>query len=231
MEDFEPNIIGFLCNWCSYAGADLAGTSRMQYPPNIKIIRVMCSGRVNPVFVVNALQQGADGVIIGGCHPGDCHYERGNYLARRRFAILQKFLEYLGIETAMTQSASASVGEALSVKGHPGAGEAKVSGPGFDNMLVKPDASGVWRLPAAMKAGVYRFTLPDRPERVFAVNILDRAESDIPPAESLTLAGAQIAPEDAGPRRSNVELWPYLVLAALVMVCIEWAVYNSKIRL
>jgi F420-non-reducing hydrogenase iron-sulfur subunit len=98
MEDFEPNIIGFLCNWCSYAGADLAGTSRMQYPPNIKIIRVMCSGRVNPVFVVNALQQGADGVIIGGCHPGDCHYERGNYLARRRFAILQKFLEYLGID-------------------------------------------------------------------------------------------------------------------------------------
>ena len=98
MEDFEPNIIGFLCNWCSYAGADLAGTSRMQYPPNIKIIRVMRSGRVNPVFVVNALQQGADGVIIGGCHPGDCHYERGNYLARRRFAILQKFLEYLGID-------------------------------------------------------------------------------------------------------------------------------------
>jgi len=98
MEDFEPNIIGFLCNWCSYAGADLAGTSRMQYPPNIKIIRVMCSGRVNPVFVVNALQQGADGVLIGGCHPGDCHYERGNYLARRRFSVLQKFLEYLGID-------------------------------------------------------------------------------------------------------------------------------------
>ena len=70
----------------------------MQYPPNIKIIRVMCSGRVNPVFVVNALQQGADGVLIGGCHPGDCHYERGNYLARRRFSVLQKFLEYLGID-------------------------------------------------------------------------------------------------------------------------------------
>ena len=96
--EFEPNIIGFLCNWCSYAGADLAGTSRIQYPPNIKIIRVMCSGRVNPMFVVNALQQGADGVLIGGCHPGDCHYQQGNYLARRRMAILKQLLEFIGIE-------------------------------------------------------------------------------------------------------------------------------------
>ncbi|MFX1533233.1 MAG: hydrogenase iron-sulfur subunit [Promethearchaeota archaeon] len=99
MKDFEPNIIGFLCNWCSYAGADLAGTSRIQYPPNIKVIRVMCSGRVNPMFVVNALQQGADGVLIGGCHPGDCHYERGNYLARRRFSVLRNLLEYIGIDS------------------------------------------------------------------------------------------------------------------------------------
>jgi F420-non-reducing hydrogenase iron-sulfur subunit len=98
MTDFEPNIIGFLCNWCSYAGADLAGTSRIQYPPNLKVIRVMCSGRVNPIFVVNALQQGADGVLIGGCHPGDCHYERGNYLARRRMKILKNLLEYIGID-------------------------------------------------------------------------------------------------------------------------------------
>ena len=98
MTDFEPNIIGFLCNWCSYAGADLAGTSRIQYPPNLKAIRVMCSGRVNPIFVINALQQGADGVLIGGCHPGDCHYERGNYLARRRMAILKNLLEYTGID-------------------------------------------------------------------------------------------------------------------------------------
>ena len=97
-EKFEPNIIGFLCNWCSYAGADLAGTSRIQYPPNLKVIRVMCSGRVNPIFVINALQQGADGVLIGGCHPGDCHYERGNYLARRRMAILKKLLEHTGID-------------------------------------------------------------------------------------------------------------------------------------
>ncbi|MBU0497113.1 MAG: hydrogenase iron-sulfur subunit [Candidatus Thermoplasmatota archaeon] len=98
IEKFEPNIIGFLCNWCSYAGADLAGTSRIQYPPNLKVIRVMCSGRVNPIFVINALQQGADGVLIGGCHPGDCHYERGNYLARRRMAVLKKLLEYAGID-------------------------------------------------------------------------------------------------------------------------------------
>jgi len=98
MENFEPKIIGFLCNWCSYAGADLAGTSRIQYPPNIRIIRVMCSGRVNPMFVVNALQQGADGVLIGGCHPGDCHYQHGNYLARRRITVLKNLLEFMGIE-------------------------------------------------------------------------------------------------------------------------------------
>ena len=98
MKDFEPNIIGFLCNWCSYAGADLAGTSRIQYPPNLKVIRVMCSGRVNPIFVINALQQGADGVLIGGCHPGECHYEHGNYLARRRMTVLKKLLEYTGID-------------------------------------------------------------------------------------------------------------------------------------
>ncbi len=110
-EKFEPNIIGFLCNWCSYAGADLAGTSRMQYPPNLKVIRVMCSGRVNPIFVVNALQQGADGVLIGGCHPGDCHYERGNYLARRRFAVLKKLLEYLGIDTRRVQMTWVSASE------------------------------------------------------------------------------------------------------------------------
>ncbi len=97
-EKFEPNIIGFLCNWCSYAGADLAGTSRIQYPPNLKVIRAMCSGRVNPIFVINALQQGADGVLIGGCHPGDCHYERGNYLARRRMAVMKKLLEHTGID-------------------------------------------------------------------------------------------------------------------------------------
>ncbi|MCE7749423.1 MAG: hydrogenase iron-sulfur subunit [Candidatus Heimdallarchaeota archaeon] len=98
LEEFEPNIIGFLCNWCSYAGADLAGTSRIQYPPNVKIIKVMCSGRVNPMYIINAFQQGADGVLVSGCHPGDCHYTSGNYLARRRIATMKKLLEFLGIE-------------------------------------------------------------------------------------------------------------------------------------
>ncbi len=108
---FEPEIIAFLCNWCSYAGADLAGTSRIQYPPNVKIIRVMCSGRVNPIFVLNALQQGVDGVLIGGCHPGECHYETGNYLARRRVMILKKLLEYIGIDPRRVQMAWISASE------------------------------------------------------------------------------------------------------------------------
>ena len=97
MDDFEPNIIGFLCNWCSYAGADLAGTSRMKYPPNIKSIRVMCSWRVDPVFVLEALKKGADGVLVAGCHPGDCHYVSGNYKANRRMKLLKKLLDELAI--------------------------------------------------------------------------------------------------------------------------------------
>jgi coenzyme F420-reducing hydrogenase delta subunit len=96
--DHEPKIVGFLCNWCSYAGADMAGTSRIIYPPNIRIIRVPCSGRVDPLLIVKSFQQGADGVLIAGCHPGDCHYVEGNYYARRRFALLLPLLEYLGIE-------------------------------------------------------------------------------------------------------------------------------------
>lgn len=95
---FEPRIVGFLCNWCSYAGADMAGTSRMSYPTNIRIIRVPCSGRIDPLFIVKAFQGGADGVLIAGCHPGDCHYAEGNYHLRRRFALLRPFLDYLGIE-------------------------------------------------------------------------------------------------------------------------------------
>jgi F420-non-reducing hydrogenase iron-sulfur subunit len=110
-EKFEPNIVAFLCNWCSYAGADLAGTSRIQYSANVKIIRVMCSGRVNPVFVINAFQNGLDGVIIGGCHPGECHYESGNYLARRRITVLKKLLEYIGIDPRRIQLAWVSASE------------------------------------------------------------------------------------------------------------------------
>lgn len=98
MEEFEPKIVGFLCNWCSYAGADLAGTSRLQYPPNIKIIRVMCSGSVDTVYVIKALLEGADGVLIAGCHPGDCHYIDGNLKARRKFVLLKSILSSIGLE-------------------------------------------------------------------------------------------------------------------------------------
>jgi F420-non-reducing hydrogenase iron-sulfur subunit len=97
MKDFEPKIVGFLCNWCSYAGADLAGTSRVQYPANIRVVRVMCSSRVNPLLVLKAFQKGADGVLIAGCHPGECHYVAGNYYTRRRFALMKSILEYIGI--------------------------------------------------------------------------------------------------------------------------------------
>jgi len=95
---WEPKIVAFLCNWCSYAGADLAGISRLQYPPNVRVIRVPCSGRVSPYFIIKSLQQGADGVLVSGCHPGDCHYLNGNYVARRRFAVLRKILQDVGLE-------------------------------------------------------------------------------------------------------------------------------------
>lgn len=108
---WEPRIIGFLCNWCSYAGADLAGTSRFEYPPNIRIIRVPCSGRVNPLFVVKSLMNGADGVLVSGCHIGDCHYSEGNFYARRRFAVLKKLLEYLGIDPRRFQMSWVSASE------------------------------------------------------------------------------------------------------------------------
>jgi F420-non-reducing hydrogenase iron-sulfur subunit len=94
---FKPKIVSFLCNWCSYTGADLAGTSRMKYASNIRIIRIMCSGRVDPTFVLKAFREGADGVLICGCHPGDCHYHEGNYKCLRRYHLLQQYLEQLGI--------------------------------------------------------------------------------------------------------------------------------------
>jgi F420-non-reducing hydrogenase iron-sulfur subunit len=95
---FEPKIVGFLCRWCSYTGADLAGTSRIHYPPNVVPIRVMCSGRVDPTFILKALADGADGVLIAGCHPGDCHYDEGNYKTMRRYPLLLKMLDQFKIE-------------------------------------------------------------------------------------------------------------------------------------
>ncbi len=94
---WQPIILGILCNWCSYAGADLAGTSRLQYPESIRIIRVPCSGRVDPAFVLKAFRKGFDGVMVLGCHPGDCHYAKGNYYARRRITLLQDLLKALGL--------------------------------------------------------------------------------------------------------------------------------------
>ena len=95
---FEPKIIGFCCNWCAYAGADLAGINRNQYPPNIRMIRVMCSGTIEPLYVVKALKEGADGVFIGGCHPGDCHYQSGNYKTKRRIILLKKAISEIGLD-------------------------------------------------------------------------------------------------------------------------------------
>ena len=99
MDKFEPKIVAFFCNWCSYAAADLAGTSRMQYPPNIRTIRVMCSGRVSELLILKAFAVGADGVLVSGCHPGDCHYMKGNLSARRRVAGLKPFLKAMGISS------------------------------------------------------------------------------------------------------------------------------------
>jgi F420-non-reducing hydrogenase iron-sulfur subunit len=95
---FEPRIVAFFCNWCTYLAADLAGTSRMKFAPNARVVRVMCSGRVDPQFVLDAFAHGADGVLIGGCHPGDCHYQEGNYKALRRYRLLQRMLGQMGIE-------------------------------------------------------------------------------------------------------------------------------------
>ncbi len=96
---WEPKIVAIVCNWCTYAGADLAGISRIQYPPNVRIIRVPCTGRINPFYIVKALQGGADGVLVSGCHPGECHYISGNLVARRKFATLKSFLSYIGLES------------------------------------------------------------------------------------------------------------------------------------
>jgi len=114
-EKFEPVIVGFLCNWCSYRAADLAGTARIHYAPNMRVIRVMCSGRVDPQFVLKALHDGADGVLIAGCHPGECHYVEGNLKAMRRFMLLKRVLSQFGIEDERVQLlwASASEGNKL----------------------------------------------------------------------------------------------------------------------
>ena len=97
-DHYEPRIVGFLCNWCSYAGADLAGTSRLKVPANLRVVRVPCSGRINPLFIFKALEEGADGVMVSGCHPGDCHYISGNRYAKRKLAVIRRLLDWVGVE-------------------------------------------------------------------------------------------------------------------------------------
>ena len=112
-KNWKPKIVAFCCNWCSYAGADLAGNNRLEYPANVKIIRIPCSCRLNPLFILRAFQRGADGVILCGCHPGDCHYTSGNYFARRRMTRLFSMLDYLGIEKARTRVEWCSAAEGV----------------------------------------------------------------------------------------------------------------------
>ena len=97
-DQYEPRIVGFLCNWCSYAGADLAGTSRLKVPANLRVVRGPCSCRINPLFIFKALEEGADGVMVSGCHPGDCHYISGNRYAKRKLAVIRRLLEWVGVE-------------------------------------------------------------------------------------------------------------------------------------
>ena len=111
MNEWQPKILAILCNWCSYAGADLAGVSRIQYPTNIRVVRIPCSGRVDPLFILKSLQTGFDGILVSGCHPGDCHYLSGNYHARRKFAVLKPLLEVVGIEPDRVQFSWVSAGE------------------------------------------------------------------------------------------------------------------------
>ena len=110
-EEFEPKIVAFLCKWCSSAGSDLAGVSRMQYPSNVVPITVMCSGSISPLYILSAFNKGADGVLVSGCHPGDCHYIKGNYYARRRIALVKRLLEYIGLEPERFQMSWVSAAE------------------------------------------------------------------------------------------------------------------------
>jgi len=144
-EQYEPVIVGFLCNWCSYRAADLAGTARIKYAPNLRPIRVMCSGRVDPQFVLQALRSGADGVLIAGCHPGECHYVNGNIKALRRFTLLRKTLEQWGIEHERVQLlwASASEGTILAAAVNRMTEEVRALGPlrWGEKVLIREEAA------------------------------------------------------------------------------------------
>lgn len=111
VHEFEPNIVAFVCNWCTYTGADLAGTSRYKYQPNVRIMRLPCTGRIDCSFIIKAFENGADGVIVSGCHPNDCHYNEGNFYARRRFAIFRKLIDFMGIDPQRVQFSWVSAAE------------------------------------------------------------------------------------------------------------------------
>jgi len=112
-EEFEPKIVAFLCKWCSSAGSDLAGVSRMEYPPNVIPIQVMCSGSVSPLYIFSAFKKGADGILVSGCHPGDCHYIKGNFYARRRIALVKELLEFIGLDPERFQMSWVSAAEGV----------------------------------------------------------------------------------------------------------------------
>lgn len=111
--NYEPKIMAFVCNWCTYAGADLAGTSRMEYKPNVRIIKLPCTGRIDPLFIIKAFENGADGVLVSGCHPGDCHYTTGNYHARRRWIGFKNLMEFVGIDMRRLHFSWVSASEAI----------------------------------------------------------------------------------------------------------------------
>jgi len=115
-KEFEPKIIAFLCKWCSSAGSDLAGVSRMEYPSNVVPITVMCSGSMSPLYIFSAFNKGADGVLVSGCHPGDCHYIKGNYYARRRIALVKELLQFIGLEPERFKMSWVSAAEGIKYK-------------------------------------------------------------------------------------------------------------------
>jgi F420-non-reducing hydrogenase iron-sulfur subunit len=155
-DEERPKVIAFLCNWCSYAGADLAGISRIQYPPNVRVVRVPCSGRVNPLYIIKALQHGADGVLVSGCHPGDCHYISGNYYARRRFTLLKSLLEAVGIEPGRVNFSwvSAAEGEKFSQVVTQVVETVKALGPAKRLVKVAPDRQRTLRALTNGESGV-----------------------------------------------------------------------------
>lgn len=143
--EFEPRIVGFFCNWCTYTGADLAGTARMTYAPNVRVVRVMCSGRLDPQFVLTAFREGADAVLIGGCHPGDCHYQEGNYKCLRRFELLKRLVADMGIDPRRfrLEWISASEGEKVQRVINEMSAQVKALGPLHLTAIPRPHGAAV----------------------------------------------------------------------------------------